>query len=203
MPSSGVVIVMACTRSTPSAAKDLACTTWYSAASSGSARRPRYVPVAAGPVNADDQGAVHAGALLRTTDEVHSLSVGPVKRATVVADLLRPVRIGPPGGGLEQEALSGGTSDRGVLVVVGVECGTAGPVLEQREGSELREIEAVVEHQVGLEPAVGDEPTFGQQRDVAHGAALLSEVRLTVLFTRLNGLVLRVRQLLDSLLAAF
>ena len=127
MPSWGVVMVIACIRSTPSAAKGRGLHDVVLGCLIGICHGPGHVPVPSGSMDADDQGAVYGSALLRTTDKCHSLMVGPVERDAVVTDLVRPVRIRPPGGGLEQETLSGGTSDRGVLVVVGVQGGAARP----------------------------------------------------------------------------
>ena len=96
---------------------------------------------------------VRVAALVEERDRV---AVDPVERGRVVAESLTPVGVGAPGRRFEHQADARASGDVGVPVVVLREELAPLRLLDQRERRELREVDAVVKDQVGLEPAVGD-----------------------------------------------
>jgi len=109
--------------------------------------------------------------LLHQRDRLAVERVEPVERVT---DLGRPVRARPPGGCLEDEADAALAREDGVGRVVEAELVGALVVLEQVEGSECRQLEAVMENERCLEAAVSDEKTAVELRQAppVHGPTL-------------------------------
>jgi hypothetical protein len=85
------------------------------------------------------------------------LAVHLVELPGVVTDLGRPPRTGPPGRALEHEAQFRLACESHVGLVVGAELLGARFVLEHVEGREEGQIQALVEDQNSLDPAVGQE----------------------------------------------
>ena len=72
-----------------------------------------------------------------------------------VAELGPPVGVGAPGRGLELEPGAAVPGDGHVPLVVAPQQPLAVGIVQQREGREQRQVDAVVEDQVGLEATVG------------------------------------------------
>jgi len=103
-------------------------------------------------------------AIPEVEQERDRLLVQLVETIAVVTEPSPPIRIGAPGRRLGDEAGPGLTRDLGVAVEVVAQASPAVRCLEQHERGELWKLDAVVEDQLGLETAVGEERSLFQLR---------------------------------------
>ena len=95
--------------------------------------------------------------------EIDRRTVGGVEPLRRVTEPGRPIRVGTPGRRLDHQPCAEFARDDHIVVVVAAQADPVVGVLEQREGSEERQVDAVMEDQVGLDAAVGDEQAVGFQ----------------------------------------
>jgi hypothetical protein len=128
----------------------------------------RAVAVVQRPDDAADHDGRRRGELVaHLLHERNGRAVGLRELRVVDAELARPARARPPGRRLEHEAdavLGGGA--REALVVAAQPVG-AGRAVEQRERRERRQVDAVVEDQLGLQAGVGQEDAAVELGQVA------------------------------------
>src|SRR5262249_21548401 len=86
------------------------------------------------------------------------------QRRGVVAELASPVRAGPPGGALEDQAGAETAGELGVRPEVLPQRRLAFRRPQQVERGEVRELNALVEDQRGLDAAVGQEEVAAELR---------------------------------------
>lgn len=121
--------------------------------------RGRGVPVVTrpdAPADADDSDFADVVAA-QVGHELDRRRVHPFEIAGVVAQESAPVRVGAPGGALQQQRAPTGRRNRGISRVVVAQRRTALGRVQQHEGREVGQVHAAAEDQVGLNAAVGDE----------------------------------------------
>ena len=154
---------MAQTMSASVAAKTPICSRWYSAASAHVITELGTYPSPRGPtqpLRTTGPAGAHPGA--DPGEEGDGFAIGCCELAASVADALRPIGVGAPGGALEDQTRVVLEGEIDVGPEVAAERGASGVVGEQGEGREMREIDALVEDQGGFDAAVGEEGVAGE-----------------------------------------
>ncbi len=139
----------------------------------GAHLRIRPVAVAARTeITADDDRRVRRFPGGADRDELRDrLALDGGERRGIVAELRRPIRVGAPRRALEDDADAVRSGDLRIAREVAVEHRLASGTVEQDERREVRQVDAVVVDQRGLEAAVGDEQPLVELRQARTVAA--------------------------------
>jgi len=126
------------------------------------------VAVAAWADAATDDDRLHVRVAFPNGDElIDRGAVDPVELDGAVADGGAPLGVRPPCRRLEHGADAVAPGDVDVVLEVGVEQLAPPFVVEQRERGERRQVDIVVEDEIGLEPAVGSHRPAVQLRQLS------------------------------------
>jgi hypothetical protein len=147
---------------------------WYLLGRLGREQLAGVVAVVLRPHTAADHER-RAARLLLVADllqEPDRLAIDTIELLAVVTELTGPARAGSPGRTLEHEAHPPLARQGDVGRVIATQLLGAPVVLEQVEGGERGQVEALVEDEHGLDPTVREEedvPELGQLVAVRHG----------------------------------
>ena len=141
-----------------------------------------FVTVSAGAdVTADHRGDTVGGSrrpdLLGKIDRRTVDGVEPLGRVTEPGG---PIRVGTPGRGVDHQPCAEFARDDHVFVPIPAQTDPVVGVLEQREGGEERQLDTVMEKQVGLDAAISDEQPVEVQPGQRPPTPMVSAERVSV-----------------------
>ena len=134
----------------------------------GRHRRPDHIAVAARADHAVDDRRETRPLDGERRHELDSPVVDGGQTDGVVAEAGPPVEVGPPRGRVQHEPGAEALGEIEVRRVVGDQAGPSVLGVEQGKGREVGQVETLVEHEGGLETAVGQERAVGSELGQGH-----------------------------------
>ena len=114
----------------------------------------------------DDRRLLALVRIAQRHHKVHRCAVRDRELGTRIAELRGPVRIGAPRGSLQHETRSISFCDRDVAFVVVADARDASRRFQKIEACEVRQLDAFMKDQRGLEPAIGEKQAARQLRQL-------------------------------------